>query len=141
YLAGPVAERLLTPSGPVIALVSQFPAELLYFVTLIVVVTALGIAWGVLYGGFEKSFAEHLPDWQHGLLFAVFPLAMSLLAGVPVVVYSGAESAWRWLTAAAAEALLWAIYGILLGLTYPIFNAPDRSKDDTGGSGEALGEH
>src|SRR5689334_1164882 len=41
YLAGRVAERLLTPSGTVIALVSRFPAELLYFLTLIVVVTAL----------------------------------------------------------------------------------------------------
>ncbi|HEY1293849.1 MAG TPA: VTT domain-containing protein, partial [Chloroflexota bacterium] len=51
YLAGPVAERLLTPSGTVIALVSRFPAELLYFLTLIVVITALGIVWGVLYGG------------------------------------------------------------------------------------------
>src|SRR5215471_13676293 len=122
YLAGPIADRLLTPSGTVIALVSRFPAELLYFLTLIVVVTALGIAWGVLYGGFEDRFGARLPDWQHGLVFAVFPLAMSLLAVVPAVVYSGAESALRWLTAAAAEALLWAIYGILLGLTYPIFN-------------------
>src|SRR5436190_21712352 len=100
----------------------RFPAELLYFLMLIVVVTALGIAWGVLYGGFE-GFATSPSDWQHGLLFAVFPLAMSLLAVVPVMVYSGAESALRWLTAAAAEALLWAIDGILLGLTYPIFNA------------------
>jgi hypothetical protein len=48
---------------------------------------------------------------------------VSLLGVVPVVVYSGADSAWRWLTAAAAEALLWAVYGILLGLTYPIFKA------------------
>jgi membrane protein DedA with SNARE-associated domain len=124
YLAGPLADRLATPFGTVIALVSRFPAELLYFLTLIVVVTALGIAWGVLYSGFEDRFAASLADWQHGLLFAVFPLAMSMLAVVPVVVYSGAESASRWLTAAAAEALLWAIYGILLGLTYPIFNTP-----------------
>jgi hypothetical protein len=34
------------------------------------------------------------------------------------------------LTAAAAEAVLWGIYGILLGLTYPIFNSPVRSSDD-----------
>jgi hypothetical protein len=112
YLAGPVADRLLTPSGTVIALVSRFPAELLYILTLIVVVTALGIVWGVLYGGFE-DVAARLPNWQHGLLFAVFPLAMSMLGVVPVVVYSGAEW-WRWWSAAAAEALLWAIYGILL---------------------------
>jgi membrane protein DedA with SNARE-associated domain len=129
YLAGPLADRLATPFGTVIALVSRFPAELLYFLTLIVVVTALGIAWGVLYSGFEDRFAASLSDWQHGLLFAVFPLAMSMLAVVPVVVYSGAESASRWLTAAAAEALLWAIYGILLGLTFPIFNTPARSQE------------
>jgi len=138
YLAGPFAERLLTPSGTLIALVSRFPAELLYFLTLIVVVTVLGIAWGVLYGGFQDRFAARLGDWQHGLVFAVLPLAMSLLAVVPVVVYSGAESPARWLTAAAAEALLWAIYGILLGLTYPIFNGHARSKVDVDASKQAL---
>jgi membrane protein DedA with SNARE-associated domain len=138
YLAGPVAERLLTPSGTVIALVSRFPAELLFFLTLIVVVTALGITWGVVYGGFEDRFAARLPDWQHGLVFAILPLAISLLAIAPAVVYSGVESAARWLAAVAAEALLWAIYGVLLGLTYPIFNASARSKDDAGGSDPAL---
>jgi hypothetical protein len=130
YLAGPVAERQLTETGTVIALVARFPAELLYFLTLIVVVTALGIVWGVLYGGFKDRFATRLADWQHGLVFAAFPLAMSLLAVVPVMVYSGAESPARWLSAAAAEAVLWAIYGILLGLTYPIFNTPARSTPD-----------
>ena len=138
YLAGPVAERLLVASGTAIALVAQFPAELLYLLTLIVVVTALGIVWGVLYGGFEDRFAACLPDWQHGLLFAAFPLAMSMLAVVPVVVYSGVDSTARWLSAAAAEALLWAIYGILLGLTYPIFNSDARSEPDASGSKQAL---
>jgi len=120
--------------------VSRFPAELLYFLTLIVVVTALGLAWGVLYGGFEDRYATRLRDWQQGLLFAVLPLAMSLLAVIPVMVFSGVESAWRWASAAAAEALLWAIYGILLGLMYPIF-AYARSKDDAGETEPALSEH
>ena len=130
YLAGPLAERLLAPSGTIIGLVSRFPAELLYFLTLIVVMTALGIAWGVLYGALENHFATRLPDWQQGLLFAVLPLTMSLLAVVPVIVSSGFGSATRWLSAAAAEALLWAIYGVLLGLAYPIFNARPRSTED-----------
>jgi membrane protein DedA with SNARE-associated domain len=141
YLAGPLAERLLTPSGTVIALVSRFPAELLYFLTLIVVVTALGIAWGVLYGGLEDRYMAGLSDWQHGLVFAVFPLAMSLLAVFPVVVYSGVESPARWLTAAAAEAVLWAIYGILLGLMYPIFIADARSgQGESDGSGRTASQ-
>jgi membrane protein DedA with SNARE-associated domain len=141
YLAGPVAERLLAPSGTVIALVSRFPAELLYFLALIVVVTALGIVWGVLYGGFQDQFATSLSDWQHGLVFAIFPLAMSFLAVVPVVAYSGAEPAWRWLSAAGAEALLWAIYGILLGLIYPIFNADARSgQGESDGSGRTASQ-
>jgi membrane protein DedA with SNARE-associated domain len=130
YLAGPLAGRLLTPSGTVIALVARFPAELLYFLMLIAVVTALGIVWGVLYGAFENHFPARLPDWQQGLLFAAFPLVVSLLGVIPVVVYSGADSAWRWSTAAVAEALLWAVYGTLLGLMYPIFNAPARSNHD-----------
>lgn len=128
YMAGPVVERLVTSYGTVIALVSRFPSELLYVLTLLAVITALGIGWGVLYGGSEDRFVTHLPDWQHGLLFAGFPLAMSLLAVVPVVVYSGAESAFRWLSAVGAEAVLWAIYGILLGLTYPIFSANTQSQ-------------
>jgi membrane protein DedA with SNARE-associated domain len=127
YLAGPFAGRLLTPSGTVIALVARFPAELLYVLTLIAVVAALGVVWGVLYGAFENHFPAGLSDWQQGLLFAAFPLVVSLLGVVPVVVYSGIDSAWRWLTAAAAEALLWAVYGILLGLTYPIFSTSIRS--------------
>jgi membrane protein DedA with SNARE-associated domain len=138
YLAGPFADRLLPPTGTVIALVSRFPAELLYFLTLIVVVTALGIVWGVLYGGFENRFGARLPDWQHGLLFAVLPLATSLLAVLPAAVYSGAESVSRWLSVAAAEALLWLIYGVLLGLTFPIFMANPRSEPDA--SVKALGD-
>jgi hypothetical protein len=67
---------------------------------------------------------------------------VSLLGVVPVVVYSGADSAWRWLTAAAAEALLWTVYGTLLGLTYPIFAASARSKQDAGGGREpAVSDH
>jgi membrane protein DedA with SNARE-associated domain len=128
YLAGPFAGRLLTPSGTVIALVARFPAELLYFLTLIAVVTALGIVWGVLYGAFENHFPPRLADWQQGLVFAAFPLVVSLLGVVPVLVYSGADSPWRWLSAAAAEAMLWAVYGTLLGLTYPIFNTSARSS-------------
>jgi hypothetical protein len=138
YLAGPFAGRLLTPSGTVIALVARFPAELLYFLTLIVVVTALGIVWGVLYGAFENHFPPRLSDWQQGLLFAAFPLVVSLVGVVPVVVYSGADSAWRWLTAAAAEALLWAVYGTLLGLTYPIFSTSARSPHAAGEGKQAL---
>jgi membrane protein DedA with SNARE-associated domain len=133
YLAGPVAERLLAPYGTVVALVARFPAELLYILSMLVVVTALGIAWGVLYGGVEDRVAASLSDWQHGLLFAVLPLAMSLLAVVPVVVYSGAGSALRWLAVAAAEVVLWAIYGILLGLIYPVFNSPARSVEERDG--------
>jgi membrane protein DedA with SNARE-associated domain len=134
YLAGPLAGRLLTPSGTVIALVARFPAEILYFLTLIAVVTALGIVWGVLYGAFENHFPSRLSDWQQGLLFAAFPLIVSLLGVVPVVVYSGVDPVWRWLTAAAAEALLWAVYGILLGLMYPIFNTSASSEHDAVGS-------
>jgi membrane protein DedA with SNARE-associated domain len=132
YLAGPLAGRLLTPSGTVIALVARFPAELLYFFTLIAVVSALGIVWGVLYGAFESHFPARMRDWQQGLLFAAFPLVVSLLGVVPVVVYSGADSEWRWLGAGTAEALLWAVYGTLLGLTYPIFNASARSVHESG---------
>jgi hypothetical protein len=41
----------------------------------------------VLYGGFEDRVGPRLSDGLHGLLFAVLPFAMSLLAVVPVVVY------------------------------------------------------
>ena len=119
---------------------AQFPAELLYVLTLIAVLTALGIVWGVLYGAFENHLPSRLPDWQQGLLFAAFPLVVSLLGVVPVVVYSGVDSVWRWATAAAAEALLWAVYGILLGLTYPIFDIPAHSEQHAGGETHALSD-
>jgi hypothetical protein len=46
------------------------------------------------------------------------------------LVYSGAESATRWLSAAAAEVLLWALYGVLLGLTYPIFKPAAQREEE-----------
>jgi membrane protein DedA with SNARE-associated domain len=137
YLGGPLAGRLLTPSGTVIALVAQFPAELLYFLMLIAVVTALGIVWGLLYGAFENHFPARLADWQQGLLFAAFPLLVSWLGVVPVVVYSSADSQWRWMSAAAAEAVLWAMYGLLLGLIFPVFNASARHEHHSGSGKQA----
>jgi hypothetical protein len=56
-LAGPVAEPLLSPSGTVIALVSRFPAELLYLLTLIVVVTVSDL---------PRSFKAYRLGWSAG---------------------------------------------------------------------------
>jgi hypothetical protein len=36
---------------------------------------------------------------------------------------------------------LWAVYGTLLGLTYPILNTSARSQHDTRGGTQALSDH
>ena len=65
YLARPLAQRLLTSSGTIIALVSPFPAD---------------------------RFGASLSDWQHGLLFAVLPLAL----GLTYPIFTGAQSDPQW---------------------------------------------
>ena len=77
----------------------------------------VGVAWGAIYaGGIEPRL--RLPDWLSGLLFAAVPLATSLLVVMPALGLRNAAPDAQ-LVGAAGEVVRHAVYGIVLGLTYP----------------------
>jgi membrane protein DedA with SNARE-associated domain len=77
----------------------------------------VGVAWGAVYAGWIEPRLR-LPDWLSGLLFAVVPLATSLLVVMPALGLRRAELDAR-IVGAAGEVVRHAVYGIVLGLTYP----------------------
>jgi hypothetical protein len=120
YLGGPLAEVLLTTPGSVVAVALTFPLEPLYLLGLIVAVVILGVVAGMGYGAGEERLATGWPDWLHGLAFAVLLMVVSLLLVTPLVLLHRGESPVTWLVAALGEAFWWAVYGVLLGLIYPL---------------------
>jgi hypothetical protein len=85
-------------------------------------VVAFGVVWGTLYGLLDRQFASDLPDWLHGLVFAAVPFASTLLASLfAYLVRDQALS--EWLFEALGEMIRWALYGVLVGLIYPVFRA------------------
>jgi membrane protein DedA with SNARE-associated domain len=127
YLGGPLAVVLLAAPGNVATLLQSVPVGLVYVLGSIVVVVVLGVVWGASYGLGEGRWLPAWPDWLSGLAFAALPLGLTLLlaslALVPAV-----QSQTPWLVALVGEAVRWAIYGVLLGLIYPIFRARRVAK-------------
>jgi membrane protein DedA with SNARE-associated domain len=77
----------------------------------------VGVAWGAVYAAWIEPRLRS-PDWLSGLLFALLPLATSLLVVIPALGLRRAEVDAR-IVGAAGEAVRHAVYGIVLGLTYP----------------------
>jgi membrane protein DedA with SNARE-associated domain len=86
----------------------------------------VGVAWGAVYGGWADPWLR-LPDWASGLLFACLPLATSLLVVMSVLGRGGAASDAR-IVSAAGEAVRYAVYGVVVGLTYPELVARQWSR-------------
>jgi hypothetical protein len=61
-----------------------------------------------------------LPDWANGLAFATAPLTIALLVLLPLLGLGFPGSDAR-LLASVGETVRHAAYGVVLGLTYPIF--------------------
>jgi membrane protein DedA with SNARE-associated domain len=88
---------------------------------------AVGVLWGAIYGDRVEARLRRrgLPDWGAGLAFAALPLAVALLVLLPALGLgfpgSGASA-----VAAAGEAVRHAVYGLVLGLSYPVLLARPR---------------
>jgi hypothetical protein len=88
---------------------------------------AVGVLWGAVYGDRVAARLRRrgLPDWGAGLAFAALPLAAALLVLLPVLGLgfpgSGASA-----VVAAGEAVRHAVYGLMLGLSYPLLLARPR---------------
>lgn len=80
---------------------------------------AVGIAWGAVYAQWVEPHL-HFPDWASGLAFALLPLTIALVIVLPLL--NGADPQLGALgpLAAASETIRHLVYGVSLGLMYPL---------------------
>ena len=128
WTAAPGA-ALLAPAELLAAVSRYLPASLaargqaLLLLAAVPAFIAVGLLWGAVYGTRVERYARHtlhLPDWGNGLAFAAGPLAIALLIALPLLGlgFPGSDAT---LLATAGETVRHAAYGIVLGLTFPIF--------------------
>jgi membrane protein DedA with SNARE-associated domain len=92
---------------------------------------AVGVLWGAVYGDRVAARLRRrgLPDWGAGLAFAALPLGVALLMLLPALGLgfpgSGASA-----VVAAGEAVRHAVYGAVLGLSYPVLLARPSAAPD-----------
>jgi len=130
YIGGPLAALLLLAPDNLIGLADSIPGGIVYLFGASMVAVVEGVAWGSIYGLGEARWPLEWPDWMHGLVFAALPLACAVLLLMGLAVAAGSEPQQAWLLGAAGESFRWGLYGVFLGLTYPVFR--DRR------SGQAL---
>lgn len=80
----------------------------------------VGMIWGGIYGAWVEPRLVALPDWLSGLLFTLLPLAIALLVVPPLVgaALPGEGAVGQWVF--ASEFVRHMVYGVVLGLTYPL---------------------
>jgi hypothetical protein len=57
--------------------------------------------------------------WLRGFAFALLPFVVAMLLQ-SLVVLQAERSVTAWLVAGLGEAIRWGVYGVLMGLTYPV---------------------
>ena len=127
-LAGDLAS--LAPGTLAAAIAARTPADLVRRSNPVALFSGIisfvltGVIWGGVYGLWiaRRLRHAHLPDALSGLLFAVLPLVVSaafggLLVDLKVI---GQRPA---MTVLAGDVVYHVMYGLALGLTYPVFAA------------------
>jgi len=113
---GVLVEQTAARLGAVVVARSAGP---LLFILAVPVFIAVGILWGMAYAEWVEP-RLHWPDWLEGVVFSLVPLAAALLVVLPVLQSTlpaiGAIGA----VGAAGELVRHLIYGLVLGLTYPL---------------------
>lgn len=122
YLGGPLAAALLATPRDLLPQLFDRSTNLWTVLGLMVVLVLLGVIWGAAYGAAERRWLPAVADAARGLAFAVLPLAASLVVLGATLARNG-QSGTGWLLAAIGELLFWAVYGIVLGLIYPVLRA------------------
>jgi hypothetical protein len=89
----------------------------------------VGIAWGAFYAQWVEPHL-HFPDWLSGLAFALLPLSVALVLVLPLLSGPAAQFAPLQPLAAASETIRHLMFGVSLGLIYPLRLArlPRRSR-------------
>jgi membrane protein DedA with SNARE-associated domain len=122
YFGGPLAAALLATPRDLLPRLFGRSTDLWTVLGLMVLLVLLGVVWGAAYGAGEQRWLPSARDGLRGLVFALLPLAVSLVVLSGTLVRSG-QSGTGWLLAALGELLFWAVYGMLLGLIYPVLRA------------------
>jgi hypothetical protein len=88
---------------------------------------AVGVVWGAVYAGWVEPHLTHWRDWLGGMLFSLVPLAAALLVVLPALSVSAESDPTGLLRApevdllvAAGETARHLVFGLVLGLTYPL---------------------
>ena len=79
----------------------------------------IGVVWGAVYAQWVEP-RVHVADWLSGLGFALLPLCIALVVVLPVLDSATPDFARLGPLAAASEALRHGIFGVALGLVYPL---------------------
>jgi membrane protein DedA with SNARE-associated domain len=79
----------------------------------------VGVAWGAVYAEWVEPHA-HVVDWLSGLAFALLPLCVALVVVLPVLDGAAVDLGHLGPLAATSEALRHALYGLALGVIYPL---------------------
>jgi membrane protein DedA with SNARE-associated domain len=82
----------------------------------------VGIMWGIVYAIDDGRLASVWKDWRRGLAFASLPFMLVMLVQLLIVLQSG-RSVRVWLIVGLGEVIRWGVYGVLIGLTYPVLRA------------------
>jgi membrane protein DedA with SNARE-associated domain len=129
YVGGPViATALSPPFDQVWARLGSWDG-LWSLLGALVSVVLVGVIVGAVYGVVEEHWLPTRPGVIRGLTFATGPLAFSLL-----LVWRSDMSTGGWLLGALVETVRWTAYGLILGLTDPIFR--ERRSVRPGGDAE-----
>jgi hypothetical protein len=82
---------------------------------------AVGALWGAVYGyRLEQELPAAWPDWLKGLVFAGIPLLVSLILVMPLLGLGFLGIGATGPVAFTGELIRHAVYGVMLGLVYPI---------------------
>ena len=79
----------------------------------------VGIMWGAVYAQWIEP-RLHFPDWLAGLAFTLLPLSVALVVVLPLLDGADPQLGSLGPLAAASETLRHLVYGVSLGLIYPL---------------------
>jgi membrane protein DedA with SNARE-associated domain len=85
---------------------------------------AVGVLWGVLYGLWgENRLPAGWSDWQKGVVYAGLPLMVSVLVVLPILGLGLLGVGATGPVAFTGELIRHAVFGLMLGLMFPVFRA------------------
>jgi membrane protein DedA with SNARE-associated domain len=102
------------------------PAGPLLLLLAVPLFVAVGVAWGGVYALWAERQLR-LPDWAKGLVFALLPLAVALVALLPLLGL-GVPGRGVGPLATVSEVVRHLSYGLALGVVYPVFLVRRRAR-------------